>query len=108
MARLLQPWCFEFFDQLTECVLLGEMTSIHWLVSFQKKYPGMQCPERKGDGTPPRVWGKRAVGDSKFTMDFSNHQPGKVAYSGDSLPGSQFTNPLKPGMIEIVDRLSSR
>ena len=34
----------------------------------------------------------------------ASHQPSKIAYLGNPLFGSRFLNPLKPGMIEPVDR----
>jgi hypothetical protein len=34
----------------------------------------------------------------------ANYQPGKVSYLGDALVGSQFSNPMKPGMTQVVDR----
>jgi hypothetical protein len=41
---------------------------------------------------------------NRTTLMNSDDQPYKVAYLGNSLTRSHFTNPAKPGMIEAVDR----
>jgi hypothetical protein len=54
-------------------------------------------------GRTGNLGGNPAQMDRTALMD-SNDQPDEIAYLCHSLVRTQFTNPLKPGMIEGVDR----